>query len=140
MNQTNVRLIERWLELITSHEVDKFADLFTDDVAYEDVAVGAVMKAPAGVIELLEGVYASIPDYKVTLVSAFADEDRGGSEWIMSGTHLHDMKLADFPVLPATGKPFSLRAASILRFSNGRISQCHDYWSVATFKQQVGLE
>lgn len=135
MNQENVRLIERWLELQTSHEMDKLANIFTDDVVYEDVAIEAVAVGHAKIKELFETIYASMPDYTVKLVSAVADEDRGGAEFIMSGTHV-----GDFPKLPATGKYFSLRAASAMRFSNGRISHWNDYWSVSTFKEQVGLE
>ena len=135
MTQEHVRLIERWLELQASHEMDKLADIFTEDIVYDDVAINSVTVGHAKLKELFETIYASMPDYTVTLVSAVADEDRGGAEFIMSGTHV-----GDFPKLPATGKSFSLRAAAAMRFSNGRISHWNDYWSVLTFKEQVGLE
>lgn len=63
-------------------------------------------------------IYASMPDYAQTLVSAVTDEHRGGAEWIMSGT-----LTGDFPGLKATGKPFSVRAAAAIRFRDGTISR-----------------
>ena len=134
MNQENLRLVEQVAAFQTSHEIDKLVALFAEDICFEDVALGIVASGHASVKELFESIYASMPDYTMTLVSAVTDEDRGGAEWLMSGTHL-----GDFPGLPASGKSFSLRAAAVMRFSTGRISHWTDYWSVSTFKEQVRL-
>ena len=135
MNQEHLKLIERWWGMQTSHDMSKLEDIFTPDVRYEDLAIEAVAVGYTELKELFESIYVSMPDYNVKLVSAVADEERGGGEFLMSGTHV-----GDFPDLPGTGKPFSLRAASAMRFTNGRVSHWNDYWSVTTFKKQVGLE
>ena len=135
MSQSNVRLIERWFEIQTSHDLKSVADLFSNDVVYEDVALGLVKHGPSQVVELLQSLYHSFPDFAVTIVSAVADEVRGGAEMIMSGTNEKE----NFG-MPGTGKPFSTRAAAAMRFSNGRITHWSDYWSVETFKKQVGLK
>lgn len=135
MIQEHVRLIEQVFALQTSHEIVRLLPLYADDIIFKDVALEILASGHAKVKELFESIYVSMPDYTATLVSAMADEHRGGAEWIMSGTHMDD-----FPGLPATGKSFSLPAASMIRFSGGRISHWTDYWSVSTFKQQVGLE
>lgn len=134
MNQENLRLVEQVAAFQTSHEIDKLLALFAEDIYFEDVALGMVASGHNSVKEMFEKIYASMPDYTMTLVSAVTDEDRGGAEWLMAGTHL-----GDFPGLPASGKSFSLRAAAVMRFSKGRITHWTDYWSVSTFKEQVGL-
>lgn len=135
MTLGNVRLIERWFEVQTSHNLDEVATLFADEVVYEDIALGLVKHGPNEVVELMQGLYHSFPDYAVTIVSAVADDNRGGAEMIMSGTNERE----NFG-MAGTGKPFSIRAAAAMRFSSGRIIGWRDYWSVSTFKQQVGLE
>lgn len=135
MTQGNIRLVEQVAALQTSHEIDTLLELFAEDATFEDVALGIVAEGRAKIREMFESIYASMPDYAQTLVSAVADEHRGGVEWIMSGT-----LTGDFPGLKATGKSFSLRAAAAIQFRNGRIGRWADYWSVSTFKQQVGLE
>ena len=135
MTQGNVRLIERWFELQTAHDLGAMPALFTADVIYEDVALGLVKNGPAEVVDLLRSLYDSFPDYAVTIVSAVADDHRGGAEMILSGTNERE----NFG-MPGTGKPFSIRAAAAMRFADGRIAHWSDYWSVSTFKKQVGLE
>lgn len=70
MTQANVRLIEMVAALQTSHEIDKLVALFADDVVFEDVALGIVARGHAKMREMFETVYASMPDYAMTLVSA----------------------------------------------------------------------
>lgn len=135
MSQDNVRLVEQVAALQTSHETDKLLALFAEDATFEDVALGMVADGRANIREMFESIYASMPDYAQTLVSAVADKHRGGAEWIMSGT-----LTGDFPGLKATGQPFSVRAAAAMEFRYGCISRWTDYWSVSAFRQQVGLD
>ena len=135
MTQENQRIIEQVYEFETSHEIDKVLALFAEDATYEDVPLEVMAKGHAGIRDLLETMYVSMPDFAITRVSVVADEDSGSAEWIQSGTFC-----GDFGDLKATGKPFSVRGGSIVRFANGRISRWTDYWSKSTFKEQVGLE
>lgn len=133
MTQENVRLVEQVAALQTSHEIEKLLALFTDDVVYEDVPFGIVAKGRAEMKELFEATWESLHSFAMTLQSVVADADRGGMEWVLSGTHL-----GDFGEYPASGRSVSVRAAAIMRFSNGRISHWNDYWSLSTFKEQIG--
>jgi len=40
--------------------------------------------------------------------------------------------------IPATGKGFSIRGASVTELHNGKISRNTDYWNLATMMQQLG--
>jgi steroid delta-isomerase-like uncharacterized protein len=55
-------------------------------------------------------------------------------EWTMSGTHQGDL-----PGMPATGRSFSVRGATVLQLADGLISRNSDYWDMATLLGQLGL-
>jgi steroid delta-isomerase-like uncharacterized protein len=55
-------------------------------------------------------------------------------EWTMSGTQTGEM-----PGMPATGKTFSLRGASVVELRDGKLTRCSDYWDLVTLLKQLGL-
>jgi ketosteroid isomerase-like protein len=68
------------------------------------------------------------------LTAGFTADDWAAMEWLMSGTHERDL-----PGMPAAGKTFSVRGATILELRDGRITRNRDYWDLATFLKQIGL-
>lgn len=134
MSEVNVAIIREMARLESSHDEERLFALYAEDVVFQDVALEVVANGRDEVRRLLESVYAAMEGYSMTLTSAFAGEDGGGAEWIMAGKHI-----ADFGDFPATGRSFELRAASIMRFSNGLVTHRSDYWSVSAFTKQVGL-
>lgn len=133
--ENNLLLMKKLAEYHTSHEVEKWLDLFTDDCIFDDVAIGVVARTRAERKELLEATLAFAPDWAMTPVSFVADDERGAMEWVMSGTHL-----GDFPGLPVSGKSFSVRGAAAARFADGRISQWTDYFSFSILKEQLTVD
>jgi len=118
-----------------THDVEKMLSFFTDDIVYEDVAMGKVNR---GKKELKDGIsytFVDFSDFKLEIKSSFIAGDRGAVEWVMSGAFVH----SSVPGLRATGKRFSVRGASIIEFRKGKISRGSDYWDRATLDQQVGL-
>jgi steroid delta-isomerase-like uncharacterized protein len=55
-------------------------------------------------------------------------------EWIWRGRQTKDL-----PGLPATNKTFEVRGATVVDFTDGKISPNSDYWDLATYMKQVGL-
>ena len=135
MSEGNIELIRQMAEFETAHDRERLFALYTDDVIFRDVALDVLATGKDEVRQLLETVYAAMEGYSMTLTSVYADENGGGAEWIMAGKHI-----GDFMDFPATGISWELRAASIMRFSNGLVSHRSDYWSVSSFTKQVGLE
>ena len=130
---TQERLLEDWARYWSSHEMDHLLPLFTDDVIYEDVTMGAVNRGKDELRAFGEGFFAAFPDVTFELRSRFATGTHGGVEWVMRGTHRGDM-----PGLPATGKQVEVRGASIMELAEGKIRRCSDYWDMATFLKQIG--
>lgn len=107
--------------------------LVTDDVVYEDVAVGDLIEGTAAFKQLLTDADAAIPDFTITLDSGLVSGDLAASEYVISGT-----QSGDLPYLAATGKSFSLRAASIFTLAEGKIQRESRYYNMLSFLSQLG--
>jgi steroid delta-isomerase-like uncharacterized protein len=118
-----------------SHDVDKILSFFTDDCVYEDLGIGVVSKGKKELTGFVNSSLVGVPDVKFQVKSVFVAGDWVGSEYVMSGTFVH----STIPAMPATGKTFSIRCASILQLRKGKISRETDYYNLATLLQQIGL-
>ena len=101
-------LFDDWASAWSSHDIEILLALCTDDCVYEDVAMGAVHQGKQALQEFATAVFAAIPDFKISLTDGFVAGDHGAAEWTMCGTHRGDL-----PGVPATGKPFSVRGATV---------------------------
>jgi len=128
------RAIKGWATHWTAHDMDRLLPLFTEDLVYEDVTMGAVNRNAAELRAFGEGFFSAFPDVTFELTSASADGARGGAEWIMRGTHKGDL-----PGMPATGRRIEVRGASVFEFRGDKISRCSDYWDMATLLKQLGF-
>ena len=128
------RMFEDYLAAWNSHDVEKILTFFTDDCVYEDVATGAVYSGKEELKAFSSATFAAFDGLKFERTSSFVAGDWRGAEWIMSGTHSGDL-----PGLPATGKSFSVRGASITELHEGKIRRNTDYWNLASFLQQIGV-
>ena len=52
----------------------------------------------------------------------------------MAATHKGDL-----PGLPATGKRFSVRGATVFELQGEKIRRVSDYWDMVTFLKQIGV-
>ena len=127
------KLYEKYVTAWLAHDVEAIMSFFTEDCIYEDVALGVLSRGKGEVRTFVLATFAAIPDIKMEPKSVFTTANRLGCEWIMTGT-----QTGDFPGLPATGKSFSVRVASIMEFQNEKIHRNTDYWNLASFLQQVG--
>ena len=129
-------VLDQWTSAWSSSDVEKLLPLFTDSVQYEDVTLGAVNRGANALRDFATGTFASFADLKFELKSRFvaADGKSGAMEWIWRGR-----QTKDFPNLPATNTPFEVRGATVVEFTDGKISRNSDYWDLATYMKQVGL-
>src|SRR5215471_7083512 len=106
-----------WIAAWNSHDPDAVVALFTDDAVYEDVTLGAVLHGPAELRAFAEGFFTAVPDVKVDLVNSSVSGGHGFIEWVFGGT---DMGIY------GTGKPFSVRGATIIDMQEDKISRNSD--------------
>jgi steroid delta-isomerase-like uncharacterized protein len=128
------QLIDEFCRRWSAHDVDSLMQLFTDDIVYEDVALGRVNRGKAELTTFAKEFLSSFPDVTFEATSKSASESRGAAEWTMRGTNL-----GDSPEMPATGKSVEVRGVSVLMFEGDRIRRCTDYWDAAGFLRQLGV-
>jgi len=129
------KMFRDYTDAWNSHDVEKIASFFTEDGIHEDVAIGSVY---CGKNELKAGIsplFAACPDFKLELKSLFGTSDWVGQEWIMTGTQTGAFIGLG---IPATGKSFSIRGASITKLREGKIVRNTDYWNLNSMLQQLG--
>jgi steroid delta-isomerase-like uncharacterized protein len=124
-------LLENWAFAWSSHDVEKVIPPFTDDCVYEDVTLGIINHGKADLKTFASGIFEAFPDFTIHL---FVAGSWAGAEWTMSATHKGDL-----PGLPATGKGFSIRGATVFELHGGKIRRNFDYWDMVTFLKQIGL-
>lgn len=107
--------------------------IVTADVIYEDVAAGDLVSGTAAFAHLLEEAHAAIPDFAITLDTGIVSGNQAAAEYVITGT-----QSGDLPYLKATGKPFSLRAASIFALAGEKIQRESRYYNMLSFLTQLG--
>jgi steroid delta-isomerase-like uncharacterized protein len=129
------KMMNDYLAAMNAHDMEKILSFFTDDCVYDCMPMGRVSHGKKELKDFFSSTFVDIPDFKLEPKFGFNAGDRGASEWVMSGTLAH----SSIPGVPATGKKFSVRGASITEFRGGKISRNTNYWNLAAFLQQVGV-
>jgi steroid delta-isomerase-like uncharacterized protein len=136
-------LLRRWAEGWSAHDPERVAQLYADDCVYEDVPLGAVTRGrrelaalgrPFPLCGLGGRPQDGFPDFGIELTGGFVAGDRAAMEWVMSGTHARGR-----PGVPASGRRFRVRGATVLELRDGRVTRNADYWDTATLLNQLGL-
>jgi steroid delta-isomerase-like uncharacterized protein len=127
-------VLDDWAAASSSHDVDKFLALFTEDCVYEDVTMGVVNQGKQQLRDFTNAFFGAFPDLDIQLKTRFASGPFGSAEWLMTGTHQ-----GDFPGMPATHKRMSVRGASVFELQGDKIRRCSDYWDMVTLLKQLGF-
>ena len=107
---------------------------FTEDATFEDLAFEARFVGHEQIRSFVDLTYGGIPDFRIDPDQIVAGAGGAAASWTMSGTHAGDM-----PGFPATGRPFAVRAASVVTFADDRIARMTDFWNPLSFRRCVGL-
>ena len=118
-------IFEAW----NSHDPEKVAAMYSDDVVYEDVPFGEAARGHDAMRKFATDFFASVPDVKIEVVNSFVENGRGHLEWVFSGT---DKGLFN------SGKLFSIHGASIFEMRGDKIVHNKDYYDTASIMKQVG--
>ncbi len=127
-------IVKDHLAAYNSHNVDKMASFWTEDVVLDDVGLGVIIRGKQEVKSYVCDAFAAIPDEKKELKSLFCTGNRAVCEMVDTGT-----QTGAFEKLPATGKSYSLRAVWVIEMREGKICRLASYYDVLSFLQQIGL-
>lgn len=132
------RLVAAWHGAWSGHDPERPDAVLTDDAVHEDVAGGGSSRGKAEIKRLLAAAFAFAPDFRSTLTSVAVTGDTVTTEWEIEGTQTGATPAGTIGHLPATGRTFRLRAATILLLRDGKITRVTDYYDMATFWRQLG--
>jgi steroid delta-isomerase-like uncharacterized protein len=124
-------LAVKWASAWNSHDVERVIPLFTDDVVYEDVAIGQVNKGAEQLRKFAKFFFDVVPDLKIDVTGSHIKGGHGYIEWTLSGTDVGIFK---------TNRKFSIRGSTVLDVDRTKISRDFDYYNVATLMEQVGVQ
>jgi steroid delta-isomerase-like uncharacterized protein len=129
-------VLDQWGVGWSSGDPNKLLPLFTADIYYEDVTMGAVNRGQDALRKFAMGTFEAWPGSTFEVKSRFvaASGKWGAIEWVW-----HGRQSKDVPGLRATNTPFELRGSTIIEFSDGKISRNSDYWDLVTYMKRVGL-
>ena len=99
--------MKQLIETENSHDVEKVLTFLTDDIVFEDVTFGVIMRGKDGFKEIYPTFITTPPEFKLEPKAWVTDDKSFAIEMVYSGR-----QKGDFPDLPATGKPFSIRMCS----------------------------
>jgi steroid delta-isomerase-like uncharacterized protein len=123
-----------YLAAWNQHDPAAVASYMAEGAVYEDVALGRVLHGPSEVASFVGEATKSSSDFRFEVVSLFATGNDYANEWIMVGTNDRDL-----PGLPATGRTFRVRGASVGRINmEGKIVGNRDYYNLAELLIQLG--
>ena len=131
------KMLTDYIAAWNSHDVEKIATFFTEDGVHEDVAVGSVFHGKNELKAGISPMFVACPDFNLEVKAFFGIADWLAQEWVMSGTQTGNF---DVIGIPATGKSFSIRGASITKLREGKIARNTDYWNLTSMLQQLGQE
>jgi len=75
---------------------------------------------------------AAIPDLKINLTNRVAHGSQVVAEWVATGTHS-----GNFPGLPASGRPFSIRGVTVVVRHEGKIVREAIYYDMEEVRRQL---
>ena len=127
-------LVEQHLKAWSSGDIEGIVGCFTEDCVFEDLALQATFEGHDALREFAAAAFAAIPDFQWTATTVFSEADT-----VCIESHFGGSQTGDFPGIPATGKPVDIPCLTVDEIRHGKIHRHRDYWSLATYLQQVGL-
>ena len=127
-------LVEQHFKAWSSGDIDGIVACFSEECVFEDLALQATFEGHAALREFAAAAFAALPDFQWTATKIFSD---GANVCIES--HFSGTQTGDFPGIPATGKAVDIPCLTVEEIRDGKVRRHRDYWSLATYLQQVGL-
>ena len=131
-------LERRYYEAFNSRDLDRYAELFTEDV--EVIASGGIrMRGVDAMREFDRGWHTAFPDCVITLPSQTADGSVVVSENVFTGTHTGVLKTPAGDI-PPTGANLVGEYVAVVRFaSDGKIESFRAYLDRMELLEGLGI-
>jgi steroid delta-isomerase-like uncharacterized protein len=126
----------RYTDAINAHDAGALAALYADSSGLVEPA-GTFMGREA-VSEYWSRLFEAFPDVKARDTFKAEKGDTAINEWTLTGTNTGPMETPE-GIMPATGKPFTIRGCDVLTVRDGLILEHRAYYDQVAFMSQLGL-
>jgi len=134
MNQANVDLIRRHLELEQTGQYEAVLADMTDPPEYYLPGVQTEpIQSREGVSAIHHMLFESLKDIRIDIVTIDANDEFGFAEVVTSGVHV-----GEFLGVPPTGKHVKLSSCGVFIFRDGKIQRESIYADREELLRQVG--
>ncbi len=134
MDQSTLsRLVARYVAAWNSHDVNRIASLFAEDASCAEFGQGKVLLGPDEIRRYLTTIFRAVPDLTTTPTGhPVQSGERVLCEWIMTGTPKDE-----FAGVPASGKRFEVRGATVFVTSGTKILRAADVFDLTSVARQL---
>ena len=130
------RIGNNWVKFWNNQKAERASEVFTKDILYEDVPLGAVFHGADEFVAFAKNVFTTFPQSTFTLVKSSCSHQQGFIEWIRNAIDTQEEGKGFFQ----TGLPIEVRGVSVIEIHENRISRNSDYWDFATVMGQLGCD
>jgi len=132
-----IRLATENVEAWSLGDWERLKAPFSSDVVYLELGTQRTLRGLDQLVETYKSWKLSIPDGTGRVVSSLASGNTVVLEVIWSGTQTGPIQTPG-GVVPASGKSFTLAAAQVITFRDGKIIEFRHYFDMLTMLQQIG--
>jgi steroid delta-isomerase-like uncharacterized protein len=118
---------------------DKARKNLAPELVYDELATHRRMQGVDKVIDVWKGWATAMPDSKATFNSETASGNTVVLEMTWKGTHKGPLKTPNGEI-PATGKPFELRACQVIEVANDKVKAVRHYFDMSSLLKQLGVD
>ncbi len=137
----NLRLVERaWVEALNDKSVEQFLSLHSEGVVLFDPTLAKPLRGHGELRGLIEGLFRMFPDYHVSKVRSF-----GQDEWVCleaeeTGTMKGPIPGPGGLMVPPTNRSFKIQSSIVCQTTEGKISEVRIYYDALGLMAQLGLK
>jgi steroid delta-isomerase-like uncharacterized protein len=127
------RLVREYVAAWNGHDVDRLTSLFAENGSYGEFGLGRVMLGREEIRRHLIATFGALPDLTIAPTGEpLTSGERVYWKWLMIATHQ-----SEFAGVPASGKRFEVRGASVLLMKGDKIARGADCFDVGSIVGQV---
>lgn len=136
MSEENKKLMRRFFEAMSNHELEAMGECCTADYRHHNTGFPTELPPGPEGLKIFMGTYlAAFPDLHYTIEDMVAEGDKVVTRWIALGTNTGPL----FGNLPPTGKPIRVEGVTIERIADGKIAETRGAFDNMGLMQQLGF-
>lgn len=127
----NLAVHTAWTEAENCHDLTHHGEFLHHDIEFHQPG-GQQIAGLDAYVAMVEGLYAGLEGFAVTLDDQFATDDRVVARWLARGKHN-----GEFSGFPATGKQIEFAGVSVWEFDSGKARRGWSFPDIASVMLQL---